>query len=68
MRWQPGGDLAHGHAAALRRLWTLAFREAQTQSYADAFLVILAGFVIATVLVPLMRKVVPPRKPPAEAH
>ena len=35
-----GGDAVHGHAAALKLLWSLAMREAQTQTYADAFLAI----------------------------
>jgi len=52
----------------LRALWQLTFREAQTLSYADAFLAIGICFVIATVLVPLMRKVTPPPAPSADAH
>lgn len=49
-------------------LWQLTFREAQTLSYADAFFAIGMCFVIATVLVPLMRKVTPPPAPSADAH
>ena len=60
-----GGD---GEAAALKRLWSLTWREAQVQTYADAFLVITVCFVIATAMVPLMRKVAPPKAPPAGAH
>ncbi|GGA28629.1 DHA2 family efflux MFS transporter permease subunit [Dyella nitratireducens] len=52
----------------LQQLWRLAFREAQTLSYADAFLAIAVCFVIATVLVPAMRKVAPPSTPSADAH
>lgn len=52
----------------LQQLWRLAFREAQTLSYADAFLAIAVCFAIATVMVPLMRKVAPPRTPSADAH
>jgi DHA2 family multidrug resistance protein len=63
-----GGDLAHGHAVALKRLWSLTWREAQVQTYADAFLVITICFVLATAMVPLMRKVAPPKKPAADAH
>ena len=44
----------------MKHLWSLTWREAQTQTYADAFLVIAACFVIATLMVPLMRKVVAP--------
>lgn len=57
-----------GNAAALRQLWNLTYREAQTQTYADAFLAIMVCFVVATAMVPLMRKVVPPATPSADAH
>jgi DHA2 family multidrug resistance protein len=63
-----GGDVVHGQAAALRQLWALTYREALTQSFADIFLVILLCFAIATCLVPLMRKVAPPKAPSADAH
>jgi DHA2 family multidrug resistance protein len=63
-----GGDALHGHAAALRLLWSLTLREAQTQAYADAFLVIALCFGVAFVLVPLMRKLGAPVKPTADAH
>jgi MFS transporter, DHA2 family, multidrug resistance protein len=66
MKW--GGDPVHGHVGALKQLWSVTWREAQTQTYADAFQVIAACFVVATVTVPLMRKVAPPRAPAAEAH
>ena len=60
--------LVHGHVAALKELWSLAYREAQVQTFADAFLVIAAGFAIATLLVPLLRKVGAPATPAADAH
>jgi DHA2 family multidrug resistance protein len=63
-----GGDPLHGQAASLQQLWALTWREAQTQTFSDAFLVIMACFVIATVLVPLMRKVAPPKGPATDAH
>lgn len=63
-----GGDAAHGRAAALKQLWLLTWREAQTQTYADAFLVIALCFVVATAMAPLMRKVALPKAPPADAH
>jgi DHA2 family multidrug resistance protein len=63
-----GGDAVHGHAAALRSLWSLTMREAQTQTFSDAFLAITACFVIATAMVPLMRKVAAPRAPSSDAH
>jgi MFS transporter, DHA2 family, multidrug resistance protein len=62
------GGPAAGHAAALSQLWHLAYREASTLAYADAFRAIMVAFVVATLLVPLLRQVVPPKAPPAEAH
>ncbi len=38
------------------------------QTYADAFLTITNCFVIATAMVPLMRKATPPKAPTADAH
>ena len=63
-----GGDLHHGHAAALKRLWSLTWREAQVQTYADAFFVIAVCLAIATLLVPLLSKVAAPTAPTADAH
>jgi MFS transporter, DHA2 family, multidrug resistance protein len=62
------GSPATTHTMALAQLWQLTLREAQTQAYADSFLAIAVAFVIATALVPLLRKVVAPAAPPAEAH
>ena len=55
----PGSPQA-GHLAALERLWHLAYREASTLAFSDAFHTIMLAFVVATLLVPLMRKVAPP--------
>ncbi|HEX3500224.1 MAG TPA: DHA2 family efflux MFS transporter permease subunit, partial [Stellaceae bacterium] len=63
-----GGDALHGQTAALQLLWSLTWREAQTQTFSDAFLVIMACFVVATAMVPLMRKAAPPKGPAADAH
>jgi MFS transporter, DHA2 family, multidrug resistance protein len=52
----PGSPEA-GHLAALKSLWQLAYREASTLAYADAFRAIMLAFVIATLLVPLLRNV-----------
>ena len=61
------GSLGDGHAAALKQLFRLAYREAQTLAFADAFRAIMVAFVLATLLVPLMRNVA--AKPmPADAH
>jgi DHA2 family multidrug resistance protein len=65
VKW--GGDAVHGQAAGLKRLWSLAWREAQTQTYADAFLAMTAGFVVATTMAPLMRKVAQPKGPTSGA-
>jgi DHA2 family multidrug resistance protein len=61
------GSLDAGHVAALKRLWQLAYREAATLAFADAFRAILVAFVIATLLVPLLRQVAPRKAPPSAA-
>ena len=62
------GSVDDGHVAAVKQLWHLAYREASTLAFADAFRAIMVAFVIATLLVPLLRKVVPPKAPRADAH
>jgi len=62
------GSTVTGHQAALRELWNLTYAQAETLSYADAFRTIMCAFIIATCLVPLMKKVVPPKAAPANAH
>jgi DHA2 family multidrug resistance protein len=52
----PGSPEA-GHLAALKTLWQLAYREASTLAYADAFRAIMLVFIVATLLVPLLRNV-----------
>ncbi len=56
----PGSPDA-GHVATLKQLWRLAYREASTLAYADAFRAIMLAFLVATLLVPLLRQVVPPK-------
>jgi len=63
-----GGDAVHGQASALKQLWLLTWREAQVQTFADAFFAVAVCFAIATVMVPLLRKVAAPAKPTADAH
>jgi DHA2 family multidrug resistance protein len=63
-----GGNSVLGHEMALSRLWQLTMREALTLTFSDAFLVIMVCFTLATVMVPLMRKVAPPKAPTADAH
>jgi MFS transporter, DHA2 family, multidrug resistance protein len=43
-------------------------REAQTLTFSDAFFAIMICFALATILVPLMRKVTAPATPAADAH
>ena len=63
----PGG--AHdGHSAALDQLWHLAYREASTLAFADAFRAIMLAFVVATLLVPLLRNIAAPAAPSGNAH
>jgi DHA2 family multidrug resistance protein len=50
------GDAVHGNMLALQRLWSLTWREAQVQTFADAFALVTLCFASAALLVPLMRK------------
>jgi MFS transporter, DHA2 family, multidrug resistance protein len=50
-------DPAAGQAAALKKLWQLAYREAQVQAFADTYLAIAVCFALAAALVPFMRGV-----------
>ena len=64
----PGSPDA-GHLAALKQLWRLAYREASTLAYADAFRAIMIAFLVATLLVPLLRQIAAPKAPaPADSH
>ena len=45
----------------MRQLWSLTYREAQVLTYSDSSLLIAICFVIATLMVPLMRKTAPPK-------
>ena len=62
------GDTHVGLAMALRTLQAAAMREAQTLTFSDAFAAIGCCFVVATLMVPLMRKSGRPTGPSAEAH
>jgi DHA2 family multidrug resistance protein len=57
-----------GHQAALEQLSHLAYREASTLAFADAFRAVMLAFVVATLLVPFLRKVPAPKTAPAGAH
>jgi len=62
------GSAHGGHSAALDQLWHLAYREASTLAFADAFRAIMLAFVIATLLVPLLRNIAAPAAPSGNAH
>lgn len=53
---------------ALKHLWDLTWREAQTLTFADAFLLVGACFAVTLLLVPLMKKIAPPTQPSADSH
>jgi DHA2 family multidrug resistance protein len=62
------GSSAQGYAAALQRLRNLAYREASTMAYADAFRALMLVCLAAACLVPLMKSVAPRPAPSANAH
>ena len=62
------GSAPAGHLAALEQLRAVAYREASTMAYADAFRTIMLAFLVTTPLVLLLRRVTPPTAPPADAH
>jgi MFS transporter, DHA2 family, multidrug resistance protein len=62
------GTLQEGQVAAVKQLWELAYREASTLAYADAFRAIMVAFIVATLLVPLLRNVTPASAPSTNAH
>jgi len=55
-------------APALYFLWSLTYREARVQTFADAFLAIAVCLAIATLMVPLLRKIATPAAPSTDAH
>lgn len=54
-----GYDATAAASAALRQLWALTYREARTLTFSDTFMAIMWCFLIATAMVPLMRKRAP---------
>ncbi|HEY9102822.1 DHA2 family efflux MFS transporter permease subunit [Chitinimonas sp.] len=62
------GDSASASTAALRQLWGLTYREALTMTFGDTYIVIMVGFIATTLMVPLLKKVAPPKAPSADAH
>ena len=61
------GSLQDGHVAALKQRWLLAYREASTLAYADAFRAIMMAVIVATLRVPFLRNA-PPSAAPFDAH
>ncbi|HUK07838.1 MAG TPA: DHA2 family efflux MFS transporter permease subunit [Stellaceae bacterium] len=62
------GSAHDGHSAALDQLWHLAYREASTLAFANAFRAIMLAFVVATLLVPLLRNIAAPAAPSGKVH
>jgi len=62
------GSTYAGSAAALKQLWDLAYREASTMAYADAFRMLMVVCLAAACLVPLMTKPAAPPGTSAAAH
>jgi MFS transporter, DHA2 family, multidrug resistance protein len=46
----------------------LAYREARVQTFADAFLAMAVCLAVATLMVPLLRKIATPAAPSTDAH
>jgi DHA2 family multidrug resistance protein len=52
----------------MSQLWQLAYREASTLAYADAFRAIMLAFIVATPLVLLLRNAAPSKASSGDAH
>lgn len=63
-----GLDAVDAQTAALRQLWLLTLREAQTITFGDIYGGMSLMFFAVTLMVPLMRRVAPPKAPSADAH
>ncbi|SUA88653.1 Multidrug resistance protein B [Pandoraea pulmonicola] len=63
-----GLDAIDAQTAALRQLWLLTLREAQTMTFGDIYGGLGLIFICVTLMVPLMRRVAPPKAPTADAH
>ncbi len=62
------GSTQAAHATTLRLLWNLAYREASTMAYADAFRAVGIICLLATCLVPMLKRVAQTPAPSADAH
>jgi DHA2 family multidrug resistance protein len=63
-----GADALASQSYALKQLWQLTYREALTLTFSDTYVLLMVCFAITTALVPLMRKVAPPKAPSADSH
>jgi DHA2 family multidrug resistance protein len=63
-----GADALASQSYALKQLAGLAYREALTLTFSDTYVALMVCFAITTALVPLMRKVAPPKGPSADSH
>jgi DHA2 family multidrug resistance protein len=62
------GSTQAAHAASLKLLWNIAYREASTMAYGDAFRTVGIICLVATFLVPMLKKVAQAPAPSADAH
>jgi len=62
------GSAPAGHLAAIEQLRAIAYREASTMAYADAFRTITLAFMVTAPLALLLTKVVPPKGPAPGGH
>lgn len=62
------GSTHAAQAATLKQLWNLAYREASTIAYADAYRAVGLMCLVATCLVPFLKKVTQTPAPSANAH
>lgn len=65
---QQGFDAWSAHTAAMKQLWLLTAREAQTQAFSDAFTLIMVCFMVTTLLVPLLSKPGAVKAPASAGH
>jgi len=61
-----GGSVAQ--PGPLKELWVQTLRQAQTLSFGDVYVIIMACFIMATALVPLMKKIASIPAPQSGAH
>jgi len=62
------GDFSRGHDVALQTVQSLTHREAQVESFADAFFAIGIALALAALLTPLLKKVAPTAAPDPGGH